>query len=246
MFRPPVGDRVLSYTDTGPPAPGTSTLVEMDIDGSTVTVLVDPAEMDLPFQVIHGAVWSPDARWIALTAGDRCRGPDPYGSCHSWLNQRIYVLSSDGRQVRRLTGAPADVDPGRHIIESAIGWSPDGSRIVIDRTTADFLNVAELNTQTFPISGQTFVVDVATGAERAITAPTPGAYGPPYGVLDGGIDWVPSSTSSWSADGRSILVLEGPGTRPVVIDVETGAVRELAWEADSHPSWRRHATPNPG
>jgi WD40-like Beta Propeller Repeat len=245
MFRPPTGDRMLSYPDPGPPAPGTSTLVEMDIDGSDVTVLVDPAKTDVPFQVIHGAVWSPDARWIALAAGDRCRGPDPYGSCYSWLNQRILILSSDGSQVRRLTAAPADVDPGRHIVERAIAWSPDGSRILIERTTAESLEVADLDTQTFPITGQTLTVEVATGAERAITALASGVYGPPYGGPHNGIQWVPSVTSSWSPDGRNVLVFEGPGTRPIVIDVETGTSTELPWRADSHPSWGR-ATPNPG
>jgi Tol biopolymer transport system component len=130
------------------------------------------------------------------------------------------------------------VDPGRHVIERAIAWSPDGTRILIDRTTAEDLAIAALDTETFPITGQTIAVEVATGAEQVITAPTSGAYGPPYGVLDGGIEWVPSSTSSWSPDGRSVVVWERPGTRAIVIDVETGASTELPWASDSHPSWR--------
>lgn len=233
MFRPPTGDRILSYPDTGPPAPGTSTLVEMDIDGSDVTQLIDPANTEAPFEIIYGAIWSPDGRWIAVTTGDRCGY-----ACLGWQNQRIYVVSADGGPVRRLTRTPADVDPGRHVIERAIAWSPDGTRILIDRTTAEDLAIAALDTETFPITGQTIAVEVATGAEQVITAPTSGAYGPPYGVLDGGIEWVPSSISSWSPDGRSVVVWEGPGTRAIVIDVETGASTELPWASDSHPSWR--------
>jgi Tol biopolymer transport system component len=248
MWLPPSGDRILSYDDPGPPA-HTSTLVEMNIDGSNVEVLLDPARMDLPFEIIRGALWSPDGRWIAVTATDRCRQPSPFG-CYSWApNQRIYIVSADGSQVRRLTSAPPDMDPGRHISEEAIAWSPDGSWILVDRTTADHLDTAALKTETFPITGETVAVDVATGAERAVTTPTSGAYGPPYGPApsgsQNGIVWVPSSTSTWSPDGRSVLVFKGPGTRPIVIDVETGAATELPWACDSHPSWQRDGETDP-
>jgi hypothetical protein len=46
---------------------------------------------------------------------------------------------------------------------------------------------------------------------------------------------------SWTPDGRSIVMLERAGTRPVVVDVETGDAIELPWEADSAPSWQRVA-----
>lgn len=44
---------------------------------------------------------------------------------------------------------------------------------------------------------------------------------------------------SWTPDGRSIGMLERRGTRPVVVDVETGRATKLPWEADSAPSWQR-------
>lgn len=237
MFRPPSGDRVLNITD--------GTLVEMDIDGSHLIDLIDPVKRDLPFEVIAGAAWSPDARWIAVLAHERCGQPEPepFGCMDIWSpNPRIYVISADGKDVRRLSRAPNDVDPGRHIHERATAWSPDGSRILIDRTTAEYVDVAALATETFPITGETLVVDVASGAERAVTGLTTGKWGPPYGPPpaggDNGIEWVPSSTSSWSPDGLSVLVFEGPGTRPLVIDVDTGAATRLPWTSDSHPSWR--------
>jgi hypothetical protein len=46
---------------------------------------------------------------------------------------------------------------------------------------------------------------------------------------------------SWSPDGRSIVLLEQAGTRPFVVDVETGEATELPWDADSAPSWQRAA-----
>ena len=43
---------------------------------------------------------------------------------------------------------------------------------------------------------------------------------------------------SWSPDGRSIVLLERAGEQPKVVDVQTGEVRPLPWDADSSPSWR--------
>jgi hypothetical protein len=242
MFRPPTGDRLLSFPGPGETHGGTSDLVEMDIDGSDVRQLVEPLEADLPFRMIAGAVWSPDARWIALTTGDQAC-PGWSGACMvevEWRDQKVYVMDADGGQVRRLSHAPADVDPGRQIKEGwPVLWSPDGSRILIDRTTAEYLDISALDTQTFPTSGQTIVVEVATGAERAITPPTPGTYGPPYGPP--AVEEPPAYTTTvaWSPDGRSVLVFEGPGTRPCVVDIETGTTTTLPWEAESHPSWQR-------
>ena len=37
-------------------------------------------------------------------------------------------------------------------------------------------------------------------------------------------------------------MLERPGTRPVLIDIESGEATELPWEAESAPTWQRIAT----
>ena len=50
---------------------------------------------------------------------------------------------------------------------------------------------------------------------------------------------------SWSPDGRSIVMQERSGTRPLVVDVQTGEATELPWEADSAPSWQRMPPVNP-
>ena len=44
---------------------------------------------------------------------------------------------------------------------------------------------------------------------------------------------------SWTPDGRSIVVLERHGTRPMVVDIETGQATELPWTSDSALSWQR-------
>jgi hypothetical protein len=98
------------------------------------------------------------------------------------------------------------------------------------------------------------VVDIASGDERVLGAtsvetktegsvpPRPseeseycGWYEGPDGRVYDYEGW------SWTPDGRSIVMLERAGTRPVVVDVETGDAIELPWEADSAPSWQRVA-----
>jgi len=215
MFRPPNGDRVLSFPDS---TLDPSNLVEMDIDGSNHTVLLDPARTDLPFQAVEGAIWSPGANLIALTTGDIC---SPCFRQLDW-SLRTYVMSADGGELRRLTRIP-DADPGVQVEERVLAWSPDGSMILIERSKAE---------DQAPIKSQTIVVEVATSIEHAIGSPTTW----PYARRDS-VPYLP--TGSWSPDGQKVLVFEGPGTRPIVIDIETGASTELPWASDSHPSWRR-------
>ena len=44
---------------------------------------------------------------------------------------------------------------------------------------------------------------------------------------------------SWTPDGRGIVVLERHGTRPMVVDVDTGLTTELPWTSESAVSWQR-------
>lgn len=239
MFRPPSGDRILSYPGPEDPGAGSSALVEMDIDGSDVRVLIDPAQTDLPFRVIEGPVWSPDAESIALVArNEAC----PRWACDPWQPLRIFVISADGSQIRPLTRGPAEVAPGGGVFESAPAWSPDGSRILMTRTTVENLDAAP-EQRLVPIRVQIVAVEVATGAERELTAPYDiMVRQEPYPHTEA---VSPIPTASWSPDGRSVLLFEGPGTRPIVIDLETGASTELPWASDSHPSWRQTATGHP-
>ena len=213
MFRPPTGDRILSYDwDTG-------TLYVMDPDGSDVTELIRPSATEPQFQVISGPAWSPDAERIAFEGADESWAPN-----HRWQDWRIFVVNADGTGLTRLSSRADEVTPGRSVADGRLTWSPDGSRILFDRVSIDAADMW------FPLTVQIMVVDVATGAEWELGAPK---------VVAGRQDPYPGR--SWSPDGRSIVVLEQPGTRPIVIDVDTGQTTQLPWEADSPPSWQRVA-----
>lgn len=84
-------------------------LFVMDVDGSPVCRLTTNDVPDL------GAAWSPDGRRIAFvrSAGERNR------------RSSIWIVGADGRNARRLTGGPADLQPS---------FTADGDRVVFLRT----------------------------------------------------------------------------------------------------------------
>jgi Tol biopolymer transport system component len=64
----------------------------------------------------HGAVWSPDGRMLAVTIENTTKRPVKASA--------IYLISADGRSIRRLT--PPKLDAGNP------DWAPDGQRIVFN------------------------------------------------------------------------------------------------------------------
>jgi dipeptidyl aminopeptidase/acylaminoacyl peptidase len=101
LFRPPMGDRILSADWTGGPP-----LAVIDPDGSNADVLIDRSWMiENGYDVVADASWSPDASMIAFTTGG------PVGARGS------YVMDADGGDLRRLAGSGP--------------WSPDSSRIAV-------------------------------------------------------------------------------------------------------------------
>jgi len=166
---------------------------------------------DVTFRGVYEPAWSPDGSMIVFTA--------LVESGHT----RLFVMNADGSELRSLSRAADDVDPRLGVEERFPSWSPDGSRIVFDRGRSDAPT-------TLATTFRVVVVDVNTGAEWELGAPE----------IDGERnDAYPGHT--WSPDGRSVVVLERPGTRPLVIDAESGHAAELPWEADSPPSWQRVA-----
>lgn len=106
--------------------------------------------------------WSPDGRRIALTA--HC----------SWLAW-IYVVNTDGTNLRRLTGHPGKgfpwaVDPR---------WSPDGRRLVFEQTF-DAKSVG-------PPTSEIYVMAVDSGSQVRLTR-----------------NWDSDTRPVWSPDGRRI------------------------------------------
>jgi len=229
MFRPPNGDLILSSA-TGPASAALAGRLELlyawDADLRNRTQLaLEGLEGYQPYYFQPWAMsWSPDGSMIAFELGWGDREPFEIGH---------FVMRADGTGVRRLES----IDGG------PIAWSPDGATIAFQRCTS------------YPDGDGSVivVVDVASGSERILEATSvmtkrEGApFGQPAGTDEPLCGWYQSAEGrawdyegwAWSPDSRSILMLERPGTRPMVVDVETGQVVELPWASDSAPSWQR-------
>lgn len=232
MFRPPNGDLILSYGSEAnvPTYVGGRGINVWDADLESHTPLEPEAlKRFAPYQVAPWRLWwSPDGSMIAFGVGG------------SSAAEGFYVMNADGSGVRRL-----EVDG------SAVAWSPNGTKIAF-----------QLCSTTPAGDGAVIViVDVASGDERVLEAtavqtktegtaharpgetagqPLCGYYQGPTGRAWDYEGW------SWSPDGQSIVMLERPATRPIVVDIETGKATELLWEADSAPSWQRVLPTGPG
>ena len=162
--------------------------------------------------------FSPDGSRIAFMRGD------PWGADAS-----IIVVRADGSDERV-------VMPARLV--------PDGSKIAYQR------GCPHPDRQ----GAVVVIADVASGAERvlestAVETKYEGDVSPlPPGKAGGCFGgWIQDTEGrawdyegwSWSPDGRSVVLLERHGTRPTVVDVESGQATELPWGAASPPSWQR-------
>jgi hypothetical protein len=105
MFRPPTGDRILSYEGYS--------ITERDAEGTKLRTLIGTSVRSGRFASISWPEWSPDGSKIAFE-GDPVDLSD---------GRSVFVMNADGSDVRlvgregRVGGSPA--------------WSPDGSRIAV-------------------------------------------------------------------------------------------------------------------
>jgi len=223
MFRPPKGDRILSMQ-----AGATEVLSVLDIDGTNVEEFVLPTLAELEPYVFERPDWSADGSMIAFgLMGGTQQAPRLEGL-------GLFVMNADGSDLRRFESEST------YRATTHRAWSPDGSKIAFEKGVTVSGNAGMVIA----------IVDVKSGAERVLDATTavtkppadrttdPGAF-LTYSIRTGH-EWAWEGWS-WTPDGRGIVVLERHGTRPMVVDIETGLATELPWTSDSAQSWQRIA-----
>jgi Tol biopolymer transport system component len=125
-----------------------------------------------------------------------------------------YVMNADGSGLRPLSTAT------RPISESNPAWSPDGTRIAVQRWLVD---VSAGTQEARPVT----VVDVNKGNEVEVGDPTPST---PEGFAGWG----------WSPDGESIIEF-APNQQLLVVKAATGTRSTIPWGMSSAPTWQRTA-----
>jgi len=185
----------------------------IDQDGTHLQTLIEPT----PDAQVHSRIaWSPDGSRIAyarfepgFVAGDR-------GGEAARKDLRIHIRATDGS---------SDIMIGEEDgpwWEAPKEWSPDGHRLLIERSLGDTYGAA--------------IMDI-DGHEPDVV--------PPFRSMD---DWF----EAWSPDGTMILVTpgvvatvaDGPNGLPQQLwDARTGEERPVSWIAASVPSWQRIGLP---
>ena len=150
------GLSVLFYSDRD----GDDDVYVMEIDGSGVRQLTDQTGRD------YEADGSPDGQTLVFASQ---RADDD--------SSQLYLMNSGGSDVRRLTFSSGD---GRRVVDDYAHWSPDGRRVVFQRTTT---------TEEGRTDADIWLIDVESGEETQLTD-TPDAW---------------DSTPSFGADGTSVL-----------------------------------------
>jgi dipeptidyl aminopeptidase/acylaminoacyl peptidase len=216
MFRPPSGDQIVGVMGDAGFRGGVLSVI--DLEGVPVDGFVPPSLSTPHLFKIYQPTWSPDGSVISFAySADVTATNTP-------RDLRLHLMDADGSNLRRLA-TPFFIG----------SWSPDGTTIAFEKphptvTGADAVIA---------------IVDVETGSERVLEGTSAVVKKILEPTTDPDLYWLGSGTHfayaswSWTPDGRGIVILERFGTRPFVVDIETGDVTELPWESDSVVSWQR-------
>jgi len=177
-------------------------LYTIGVDGTDLQTILEP-QMYAPMEGV--ARWSPDGSRIAYGRWE----PN-----QSRVLARVHVRTADGT---------SDVVVGHQEgawYEALHGWAPDGTRLLIERSTQPADGPQPFNPVVVSVDGSTPDVDVAFDSE--------------YLWLD-----------QWSPDGTAILAApldeDGKGLQQLLWDAATGQSHPTPWTATSFPSWQRVA-----
>jgi Tol biopolymer transport system component len=176
-----------------------------------------PATMNGHFR----PAWSADGQWIAFSSdrGEKWIGAETgAGAGHSHPTS-LYVMRADGSDMRRVTNKPG-------MAYGAPKWSADGRKLVAYVLTArdtfsarmHGAGIAALNS-----TSQIVEIDVATGAETALTSGPALKVNPQY-LPDGRLGYVIKGSPK---DGPKVGIVYSDGKRG-----PEGEVRSPSWSPD--------------
>jgi Tol biopolymer transport system component len=190
-----------------------SGLYVIGADGSNLRTLVQPR---LEAQIWSRAYWSPDGSQVAFARIEPASTPSfDRGQTPLRLNQRVHVISTDGTGEDRIVGHKEGA-----WWEAPTGWSPDGRKLLIERSLVADAPGAPFEAAIIDVAGQ--APDVESEFQSAF-------------------DW----WATWSPDGTTILATptdaDGNRLQQQLWDARTGKAMPAPWTATSVPSWQRVA-----